>query len=201
MASGEVMKHVSLLFAVGALAVGVLAGPGWSAPNVRMTSCGRIAGPVVHYRGQTLSHYVVGTFHGVACAFARSWAAKIVHESTPNGSLVMPKGPAADLDVRAQQVTGAACGNAPALGVDSRPGFVDERVGQRVPKPGLEAPRSPATFGDEQPVDGRLQGAPGCRPAPRTRRSGDRRQPGTFMTSRQPLLAPASVRAASERRS
>jgi hypothetical protein len=58
-----------------------------------LRQCPRLSGPTVHQAGQTLSHYVIGAHGRVTCAFARTWVARILRESTPTSSLAKPKGP------------------------------------------------------------------------------------------------------------
>ena len=88
------MKQLATLLGAGALALAAFAGTGSAAPNALPTPCGRIAGPTVHWGGRAMNHYIVGAFHGATCAFARLWVGRILQESTPNGSISRPKGPA-----------------------------------------------------------------------------------------------------------
>ena len=56
--------------------------------------CPRISGPAVQVAGKTLRHYVIGARGGIGCGFARTWASKILHESTATSTIAKPRGPA-----------------------------------------------------------------------------------------------------------
>jgi hypothetical protein len=83
------------MLVLAAVAPAAIAGAAAAAPSrSALTHCQRLSGPVVRQAEQTLSHYLIGAHGGVTCAFARTWVARILRESTPTSSLAKPKGPA-----------------------------------------------------------------------------------------------------------
>jgi len=64
------------------------------APAALPRACPRISGPAVQHDGRTVTQYVIGAHGGVTCAFAKTWVAKVLRESTPTSTIARPTGPA-----------------------------------------------------------------------------------------------------------
>ena len=96
MTAGRARGKATTLAAVLVTAIALTAPPSAAAAapsRSALRQCPRLSGPTVHQAGQTLSHYVIGAHGGVTCAFACTWVARILRESTPTSSLAKPKGP------------------------------------------------------------------------------------------------------------
>jgi hypothetical protein len=95
------MARLTLLLSV---CLAIAAGVATAAPPLPpgYHDCGKISGPTVREPWRTsggvkllsMHHYGIGRTDGTSCSFARAWVARIVHETTRDGLLPHPKGPA-----------------------------------------------------------------------------------------------------------
>ena len=83
---------VAAVLALPVAGVATTAAP--ASPGTGPTPCPRLQGPPIRQAGHLLDHYVIGAHGGISCATARRWVGAILRESTADGSLAKPRGPA-----------------------------------------------------------------------------------------------------------